>query len=87
MRSKKPLTLFAFIDAFGWDILQHHSFLDDLLPNKAPLGTVFGYSSTCIPTILSGTMPREHGHFSFFIITPRRRLLPCAVGSVFYRNQ
>jgi Type I phosphodiesterase / nucleotide pyrophosphatase len=60
------LSLFVFIDAFGWELVQHYPFLDDLLPVKAPLGTQFGYSSTCIPTILTGKLPREHGHFTFF---------------------
>ena len=44
------LSLFVFIDAFGWELVQHYPFLDDLLTVKAPLGTVFGYSSTyCHP--------------------------------------
>lgn len=60
------LSLFVFIDAFGWEIASQHPFLDDLLPVKAPLGTIFGYSSTCAPTILTGKMPREHGHFAFY---------------------
>ena len=60
------LSLFVFIDAFGWELVQHYPFLDDLLTVKAPLGTVFGYSSTCEPTILTGKMPQEHGHFAFF---------------------
>jgi hypothetical protein len=64
------LTLCLFIDAFGWELLQQHPFLDDLLKVKAPLETVFGYSSTCDPTILTGKLPREHGHFSFFYYNP-----------------
>ncbi|MEI6243806.1 MAG: alkaline phosphatase family protein, partial [Acidobacteriota bacterium] len=32
--------------------------------------TVFGYSSSCDPTILTGTMPRAHGHFTFFRFAP-----------------
>ena len=34
------LTLCVFIDAFGWELLRRHSFLDDLLSVKAPLQTV-----------------------------------------------
>ena len=60
------LSLFIFIDAFGWELASHYSFLDELLPVKAPLGTIFGYSSTCAPTILTGKMPRDHGHVAFF---------------------
>lgn len=71
MAKSKRLALFTFIDAFGWEILQSHPFLDDILTHKQPLGTIFGYSSTCDPTIISGRMPRDHGHFSFFYYNPK----------------
>src|SRR6266852_2291189 len=64
------LSLFVFIDAFGWELARKYPFLDELLVTKRPLGTVFGYSSTCDPTILTGKLPREHGHFSFFYHNP-----------------
>ncbi|HXK03380.1 MAG TPA: alkaline phosphatase family protein [Verrucomicrobiae bacterium] len=64
------LSLFVFIDAFGWEIARKYPFLDDVLITKRPLGTIFGYSSTCDPTILTGKLPREHGHFSFFYHNP-----------------
>ena len=70
MAKKKKLALFVFIDAFGWEILQQHPFLDEILTHKQPLGTIFGYSSTCDPTIITGKMPRENGHFSFFYYNP-----------------
>lgn len=70
MAGKKPLGLFTFIDALGWEILQCHPFLDDILITKAPLQTVFGYSSTCDPTIITGKAPQDHGHFSFFYYNP-----------------
>jgi len=64
------LSLFVFIDAFGWELARKYPFLDDILVTKRPLGTIFGYSSTCDPTILTGKLPREHGHFSFFYHNP-----------------
>jgi hypothetical protein len=64
------LSLFVFIDALGWKILNEHPFLDDILVKKQPLNTVFGYSSTCDPTIITGLDPQEHGHFSFFYFDP-----------------
>lgn len=70
MSTRKKLALFVFVDAFGWEILQRHSFLDDILTVKAPLGTIFGYSSTCDPTILTGKLPRDHGHFAFYVYNP-----------------
>jgi len=71
MASSGELSLFVFIDAFGWELARKYPFLDDLLVTKRPLGTIFGYSSTCDPTILTGKLPREHGHFSFFYHNPK----------------
>ena len=56
-----------FVDALGWRIVQEQGFLPELLPHQSPCNTVFGYSSTCDPTIITGTMPDEHNHFSCFI--------------------
>lgn len=72
MKSEKKLTLCVFIDALGWEVLKRHPFLDDILAVKAPLNTIFGYSSTCDPTILTGKLPREHGHFAFFAYDPEK---------------
>ena len=71
MGNTNILTLVVFIDALGWEISKRHAFLDDILTHKAPLATTFGYSSTCIPTILTGRQPRDHGHFSFFYYNPQ----------------
>jgi predicted AlkP superfamily pyrophosphatase or phosphodiesterase len=66
------LTLCVFIDAFGWRLFEKHpSFLDGILNIRHPLGTIFGYSCTCDPTILTGKLPSEHGHFSFFRYAPK----------------
>jgi len=71
-KSGERLTLCVFIDALGWEILKRHSFLDDILVEKNPLDTIFGYSSTCDPTIITGKMPRDHGHFAFFAYNPKK---------------
>lgn len=64
------LSLFVFIDAYGWELFKKHEILQGFLKQKNPLQTVFGYSSACDPTILTGRQPEEHGHFSFFYYTP-----------------
>jgi predicted AlkP superfamily pyrophosphatase or phosphodiesterase len=67
----RSVALFVFIDALGWEILSRHPrFLSDLAPYRSRLESVFGYSSTCDPTILTGLMPQDHGHFSFFYYNP-----------------
>ncbi len=70
MGKERKLALFAFLDAFGNEALKREPFLDDVLKHKGALGTVFGYSSTCDPTIITGLMPRDHDHFSFFAYNP-----------------
>ena len=69
---KPPLTLCVFIDALGWEIVRNRPFLQDALPTRTPIETVFGYSCTCGPTILTGKMPREHGHLAFWSYAPER---------------
>ena len=72
--SDNDIALFVFIDAMGWRIFQNHqeSFLADQLQLAQPLDTVLGYSCSCDPTILTGSLPQEHGHFSFFQFAPER---------------
>lgn len=68
--SKRTLSLFTFIDALGWEIVKDLPFLRDTVKIRQPLDTVFGYSATCDPTIITGCSPTEHGHFSFFVFDP-----------------
>lgn len=70
MGAGSRVVLAVFVDAFGWKVLSRGPFLDDVLRVKAPLRTLLGYSSTCDPTILTGKLPREHGHFSFYYYDP-----------------
>lgn len=65
MKAKK-VEVFLFIDALGWEIVNRFDFLSGEFPCRYPVRMQFGYSSTAIPTILSGRHPQEHGHLSFF---------------------
>ncbi len=69
MKTKK-LSLFVFVDAFGYEISKDIDFLSDILPHKKSLRSVFGFSSACIPSIISGRMPVEHRHWNFFYYSP-----------------
>ena len=64
--------LFIFADALGWTQADARGFMADLFPHRAPCETVFGYSASCDPSILTGKLPAEHGHFSFFVYAPER---------------
>ncbi len=70
---KSPsVDLFIFADALGWVQAERRAFAADLLTYRRPCDTLLGYSSTCDPSILTGTLPQEHGHFSFFVYDPVR---------------
>ena len=53
--------LFVMIDAVGGRYAQEREFLAHF-EQKSSLRTVLGYSCSCQPTLLSGKLPREHGH-------------------------
>ena len=71
MKEKSPrLDLFIFLDAYGSEISSTFPILEDIAPYRQKLTTVLGYSAAAVPTILSGKMPRDHGHWSFFYYDP-----------------
>jgi hypothetical protein len=64
------LSLFIMVDACGWKIIKDRPFLQDLAPHRRKLESVFGYSSTCVPSILSGRWPDEHRNWCYFVYDP-----------------
>ncbi len=64
------IEIFLFIDALGWKIVNDHQFMTDLLPYRRKISMQFGYSSSAIPSILSGKTPAEHGHLGLFCFSP-----------------
>jgi hypothetical protein len=67
---KAVLPLFVFIDACGWEIIKRDPFLASAAPNRRRLASVFGYSSACVPSILSGRWPVEHRNWNYFVYDP-----------------
>ena len=71
----KKITIYTFIDAFGYEIYRHYpDFLKDVVTNAKPLKSVLGFTNTCLPSILSGQYPQEHKQASplFFIVMTHR---------------
>lgn len=68
---KAVLPLFIFIDACGWEIIKDDPFVRDVAPNRRKLESVFGYSSACVPSIVSGRWPAEHRNWSYFVYDPQ----------------
>src|SRR4051812_15500727 len=87
---KSILPLFIFIDACGWEIIKERPFARSFAPHRRRLTSVFGYSSACVPSILSGAWPVEHRNWCYFVYNPTNspfkplkplRWLPAAVTS------
>jgi hypothetical protein len=66
----RTIEIFLFIDALGWKIVNDHNFMAEMLPFRRRMEMQFGYSSSAIPTILSGRTPAEHGHLGLFRFAP-----------------
>lgn len=58
--------LILLVDALGWLTVERTGFLADLLPERKRLTTIFGFSSTAVPTLLTGALPQEHGHWFLY---------------------
>ena len=67
----KELEIFLFIDALGWELVSKTAFMEKELPFRHRVEMQFGYSSTAIPTILSGKAPAVHGHLGLFRFAPK----------------
>jgi type I phosphodiesterase/nucleotide pyrophosphatase len=70
MSCARRIHLCVLIDALGWRLLEGQDFLFDLLPYRIPLRTVLGFSSGAIPTILTGRLPAENGHWNLLYYDP-----------------
>jgi len=66
----RTLSLFIMVDACGWEIVKNDPFLDKQAPHRTRLESVFGYSSTCVPSIVSGRWPDEHRNWCYFVHDP-----------------
>lgn len=50
-----------FSDAFSWKYQEELDFMSDFWPERRPLRTILGYSSTILPVLVSGRRPAETG--------------------------
>lgn len=56
----------VLVDGLGWNIAVDHPDFQFLGGDRGPLDTILGFSSSAIPTILTGRMPQEHGVWNLF---------------------
>src|SRR5438105_5398374 len=67
----RRIHIFVLIDALGWEFLKSKEFLSDILSYRRPLRTILGFSSGAIPTILTGVLPAQSGHWNLFYFDPK----------------
>lgn len=65
------LAIVMFVDACGWEVVRARPwFLADLTA-RARVPSIFGFSSACVPAILTGRPPNQNDHWSSFFYAPR----------------
>src|SRR5688500_2282006 len=67
---KDVLPIFIMVDACGWEIVKNDPFARAFAAQRHRLDSVFGYSSACVPSILSGRWPVEHRNWCYFVYDP-----------------
>jgi len=70
------VALCFFVDALGWELAQEHGTFRRVAPHAYRQRTVLGYSCAAQPTILTGMMPSEHGHWGMFYRSGSSALAP-----------
>lgn len=68
MKSKNQY-FFLMIDAYGWEIQSRYPILQSF-EYRSKLRSVFGYSSACIPSILTGRNPEETHNWCYYYLSP-----------------
>ena len=69
---RERLLLVIMIDALGHRIVEESGRFDYLAAPDGPVRAVCGYSSACIPTLLTGAPPRTHGHWAMYLRNRRQ---------------
>jgi len=66
----RTLAIQIFVDACGWDVIAERPWFLPELGHRQEVESVLGYSSACVPAILSGLRPDENDHFCFLRWSP-----------------
>ncbi len=70
------LALVFFVDALGWEVVRDSDCFSSVAPHRWRQRTVLGYSCAAQPTILTGKMPSEHGHWGMFYRAEHSEMRP-----------
>ena len=66
----RRVAIAMFVDACGWRVVEPRSWYLDHLKYRRSVRSLFGYSSACVPAILTGRRPNETDHWSTFFYSP-----------------
>lgn len=66
----RRLAIAMFVDACGWDVVRSRPSFLDFCRHRQPVESLFGFSSACVPAILSGLRPNQNDHWSAFFYAP-----------------
>lgn len=66
----RRLSIAMFVDACGWGVLESRPWFLEELEQRRSLESLFGYSSACVPAILTGRRPGDNDHWSCFYYAP-----------------
>ena len=66
----KRLAIAMFVDACGWDVVSTRPWFMQSCFERRSVKSIFGFSSACVPSILTGRMPRDNDHWSSFYYSP-----------------
>jgi predicted AlkP superfamily pyrophosphatase or phosphodiesterase len=66
------LLLVVLIDALGYGLVREHGAFEFLQAGADPVESVCGYSSACLPSLLTGRPPVEHGHWAMYLRDPEQ---------------
>lgn len=68
--SVRRISIAMFVDACGWDVVGPRPMFLEELKFRRPVRSLFGFSSACVPAILTGRLPNENDHWSSFFYSP-----------------
>jgi hypothetical protein len=67
----RRVAIAMFVDACGWEVVHPRPWFLDRLEHRQRLRSLFGFSSACVPAILTGRSPNENDHWSSFFYSPK----------------
>jgi|JI10StandDraft_1071094.scaffolds.fasta_scaffold141886_3 hypothetical protein len=64
------MAIVMFVDACGWEVVRTRPWFLANLACRRRVPSIFGFSSACVPAILTGRPPDRNDHWSSFFYSP-----------------